>query len=103
MTVVLGVFTLGVAPLAIKMKERSWPRLVDEQGLVTRSGSRIAWEEFTRAVKVVTNVQGTVTERYDLTSPKGVVSIVPHRLQDGMEVLEYAWERLPEEAKYFEA
>jgi hypothetical protein len=42
-------------------------------------------------------VQGTVTERYDLTSPKGGVSIVPSRLQEGMAVVEYAWERLPAE------
>jgi hypothetical protein len=99
MNIVLGVFTLGIAPLAIKMKERSWPKIVDEQGLETRGGKRIAWNEFTKFEKVVTNVQGTVTTRYDLHSPQGLVSLVIYRLEDGQKVLDYVWERLPESAK----
>lgn len=97
----LGVFTLGIAPIAIKLKERNWPKRVDEQGLLTRGGKFIAWNEFTRIEKVITRIQGSsvTTERYDLHSPKGKVSIVVHRLVDGDKVLQYVWERLPEHAK----
>ena len=97
--VVLGVFTLGVAPLSIKLKERGWPKSLDEQGLVTRGGKRIAWGEFTEAVKIVTKVQGTVTERYEFRSPKGVVPVVVHRLERGPEALQYIWDRLPEKVR----
>jgi hypothetical protein len=96
---VLGICTLGIAPLGIKLKERSWPMLLDEEGLVTRGGNRIAWDEFTKIEKVVTRVQGTWVERYDLHSPKGKVSVVVYRLQDGPEILEMIWQRLPDKIK----
>ena len=96
---ILGIFTLGVAPIAIKLKERGWPKSLDEQALVTRGGKRIEWIEFTKFEKVITRVQGTTTERYDLHSPKGTVSVVVHRLQEGTQVLEYIWQHLPESAK----
>ena len=86
---VLGIFTLGIAPIAIKLKERSWPKLLDENGLVTRGGKRIEWIEFTKFEKVITRVQGTTTERFDLLSPKGTVSVVAYRLQEGAQVLEF--------------
>lgn len=98
----LGVLTLGIAPLSIKLKERNWPKRLDEQGVLTRSGKFIAWDEFTKIEKVITRIQGsgvTTTERYDVHSPKGVVSIVPHRLVNGEKVLQYVLERLPERAK----
>ncbi|MBI4762801.1 MAG: hypothetical protein ACOYYF_15390 [Chloroflexota bacterium] len=100
MMLFLGVFTLGIAPVAMKLKERNWPQRVDEQGLLTRGGKAIAWNEFTGIEKVITRLQGGVTtERYDLHSPKGTVSIVVHRLVDGNKVLQYVWERLPEHVK----
>lgn len=95
-TVLLGVFTLGIAPLSIWLKERSWPKELNEQGLLTRGGKFIAWSEFTKVRKVVTRVGGGVTtERYDLHSPKGKVSIVPDRIDDARAVLEYVWDHLP--------
>lgn len=97
--VILGVCSLGVAPLAIKMKEKHWPRTVDDSGLTTRGGRFVAWPEFTRIVKVVTNVDGTVTERYDLHAPTGTVGIVLSRMEDSQTVFNYIWERLPESAK----
>ena len=96
---ILGIFTLGVAPLGIKLKERNWPKLMDEQGLVTRGGKRFAWDEFTRMEKVVTRVQNTWVERYDLHSPKGKVAVVVYRLQNGPEVLAYIQQRLPDKIK----
>jgi hypothetical protein len=99
MQVVLGVFTLGVAPLAMKLQERGWPKVVDEQGLETRGGLRIPWNEFTNIQKVITNVNGTVTERFELHSPQGKVPVVVYRMENGPQVLQYIWERLPESAK----
>lgn len=99
----LGVLTLGIAPLAIKLKERSWPKEVDEEGLVTRAGVRIPWGEFTQATRVISNVRGTVTERYDLVWPGGKVSIVPSRLEESSKVLQYIWDRLPDRAVNFQS
>ncbi len=97
--VVLGICTLGVAPLAIKMKEKHWPKTMDEAGMTTRGGKRIEWGEFSEIVKIVTNVDGTVTERYDLRSPKGTVGVYLARIENAQEAFDYIWERLPDSAK----
>jgi len=97
----LGVFSLGVAPLAGWLSERKWPKLVDEQGIVTRAGTRIAWNEFTKVTRVITRIGRTsnTTEHYELKSPKGKVLVVVFRLENGSQVLDYIWQRLPEQAK----
>jgi len=95
----LGVFTLGVAPIAIKLAERKWPELVDEDGLVTRAGKRIRWDEFTKVVKIITRSGPVITERYELRSSNGRVQFVAHRLENSEAVFQYIWEHLPEEAK----
>ena len=103
MMVFLGVMTLGIAPLAQWIMQKSWPKLVDEQGLVTRGGSRIAWGEFTKAVKVLTHVtrgSSATTEHYELFSPKGKVVVAAYRLENGAAVMDYVWQRLPDSAKY---
>src|SRR5262249_33690338 len=66
-------FHPGCAPLMQWLNERNWPKSVDEQGLVTRGGTRIAWNEFTRITKVITNIgrTGAKTEHYELRYPKG--------------------------------
>ena len=97
----LGVFTLGVAPLAIWLGERMWPQSVDEQGLTTRGGKRIAWDEFTNIKKVITRVgrTNTKTEHYELSGYKGKVIVVLYRLEQGAQVFDYIWRRLPERVK----
>lgn len=99
--VVLAVFTLGVAPLAKWIVERNWPRMVDEQGLVTRGGKRIAWNEFSKVTKVITRIGNTsaTTEHYELRHLKGKVIVTAYRLENGGQVLDYIWQWLPEEAK----
>lgn len=97
--VFLWVFTWGVAPLIIWFGQRSWPKSVDEQGLVTRKGTRIEWGEFTRFKKVVTYMRGGQVEHFELKSPKGKVIVVVYRLVNGDQVLDYIWQHLPEQAK----
>lgn len=96
---ILGVCTLGVATLAIKAKEKHWPKVVDDDGLITTGGKRYGWADFTKVVKVVTDVDGTVTERYDLQSAKGTVGLFLGRIENAEEVFNYIWERLPDTAK----
>lgn len=101
--VFLGVMTLGVAPLMAWINERNWPNLIDQQGLVTRGGTRIGWNEFTKITKVFTKVGGTETEHFELASPKGKVVVATYRLVNGEQVLNYIWQRLPERAKQAQA
>lgn len=101
MQVFLSVVTLGVFPLMKWLNERRWPKSVDEQGLTTRGGTHIAWNEFTRATNVITNIgrTGAQTEHYELNSPKGKVVVAAYRLENGAQVFEYIWQHLPEQIK----
>ncbi len=96
--VILGVFTLGVAPLGIWWSMRRWPAWVDNQGVRLKSGVTIGWPQITRVVKVVSDVNGTITTRYDLQSALGVVRVVPDRLENGEQVLEFILQRVPPNA-----
>ena len=97
----LGVATFGVAPLAGWINERKWPRSVDEQGLTTRGGARVAWDEFTEIKRVITRIGQTsnTTEHYELSGSKGKVVVAPYRLENGAQVFDYIWRRLPERLK----
>ena len=97
----LGVATFGVAPLAAWLNERKWPQSVDEQGLTTRGGTKITWDEFTNIKKVITRIGNTsnTTEHYELSGSKGKVVVAPYRLENGAQVFDYIWRRLPEGIK----
>jgi hypothetical protein len=99
--VFLSLVTLGVYPLMAWLNLRGWPQAVDEQGLVTRAGTKIAWNEFTKITKVITRIGRTsaTTTHYELQSPKGKVVVAPYRLKDGDKVFDYVWQHLPEQAK----
>ncbi len=97
--VLLGVLTLGIAPLAISLQMRSWPARLDEKGVTTRGGKYIRWDEFSRAVRVTTRIaSGMTVERYELHSPQGKVLVPTERLVDGERVAQYILDRLPERA-----
>jgi hypothetical protein len=101
MQIFLGVMTLGVAPLMTWLNERNWPKSLDEQGLVTRGGFQINWNEFTKITKVITNIgrTGAKTEHYELRHPKGKVIVAVYRLENGSQVFDYIWGHLPEQTK----
>lgn len=99
MVVTLGILTLGLFPVFNWFNTRSWPKLLDEQGLVTRKGTRIPWDQVTKFRKVVTSMRGATTEHYEMFSPQGKVVVVDYRLVNGGEVLDYIWEHISEEAK----
>ena len=99
--VFLGVFTLGVSPLAIWLSERKWPKNVDEGGITTRSGTQIPWNEFTGIKKVITRIGRTsnTTEHYELSSSEGKVIVVLYRLENGPQVFDYIWRHLPQRVR----
>ncbi len=102
MRITLGVLTLGMMPLFAWINERNWPKTIDEQGLVTRKGTRIPWGSFTRIRKVITRMSGSSTalsEHYELSHPQGKVIVAAYRLENGDQVLDYVWNHLPEQAK----
>jgi hypothetical protein len=100
MQIFLGVFTLGVAPLAQWILERRWPKEVNENELVTRGGKHILWNEFTKIVKVRTQVtrgSSSTVDHYELYSPREKVIVAVYRLQNGEHVFDYIVEHLPEQ------
>ena len=107
----LGCLTLGLVPLLTRWGERRFARRMDESGVETRSGKRIAWSEFTS----IKRAQGFVGRRvrmsisddlysprthaasdeYLLESPKGRVSVPFWRAANGDAVREFTLAHMP--------
>lgn len=52
------LWTLGLFPLFLRYTEHVFPKQLDDEGLVTRGGTRIAWKDFTRVQKITTKGSG---------------------------------------------
>jgi hypothetical protein len=93
-TVPLGCLTLGLMPLLQHLGERHFIRQMDEQGVVTRGGTRIAWDEFKHVRRVVSKMgnssAGSMSDEYILDSPRGRVSLPLWRTSNAQEVRDYA-------------
>ena len=53
----LGLLTFGIAPLAMILSRKSWPRIVDDEGLTLGDGTRIPWRACTHVTKVSGSTQ----------------------------------------------
>ena len=96
----VGVFTLGIGALAMWLSARSWPGVLDQEGITLRSGKRVEWDQLTdvRRVTVVNDRGRRVTGRLELVFGKTKVKIVPQSLAEGHAVLEYVSQILGQEA-----
>lgn len=93
----IGCLTLGLYPLLTPMMERHFIRRMDEDGVETRGGKRIAWHEFTRVRHVIGTMKGgTLSDEYLLESPKGRVSLPFWRAANAREALDYALAHVPD-------
>ncbi len=95
----VGIFTLGVGALGMWLSARSWPRVLDPEGITLRSGARVAWNQLTdvRRVTVVDELGRKVTGRLELVFGETKVKIVPQSLAEGQAVLDYLGQLLGEE------
>jgi hypothetical protein len=102
-TVPLGCMTLGLFPLLRKMGERHFIRRMDDEGVETRGGTRIAWGEFRHLQRVVSRMGsgsssgGGLSDEYLLDSPRGRVSLPLWRTVNAQEALDYLVAHLPRE------
>jgi hypothetical protein len=100
LTALATVFTLGLYLLLRPWQQRHFIRRMDEEGVETRGGKRIAWSEFTEVVHTIGSVQGArVSNEYLLRSPKGRVSLPFWRMQNAQEGLDYLLRHLPPDLK----
>ena len=95
----VGVFTLGIGALAMWLAARSWPRVIDQEGITLRSGRRLKWSELSevRRVRAVDSYGRRVTGSLELIFGKAKAKIVPQSLAEGREVLAYLSRLLGEE------
>jgi hypothetical protein len=83
----IGTFTLGVGALGLWFTWRTFPRLLDAEGVTTRAGRRYAWTELTLRTRVMEGNTDIVLG-YDLMAGgQGVVRIAPKSITQGAEVI----------------
>jgi hypothetical protein len=99
----LGCLTLGLVPLLMRRNQGHFVRRMDEQGVETRSGKRIAWSEFTKITRVRGGSgmpgQGKPTvvysDEYLMESPRGRVSVPLWRTVNFEEVRQFTLSHVP--------
>ena len=90
------VLTLGLYALIARMGEGHFARRMDDDGVKTRNGKRVAWSEFMSISRVKGKVQGiALSDEYVLRSKKGTVSLPLWRVANPEQVRDYALQRLP--------
>jgi hypothetical protein len=113
-TMPLGCLSLGLIPLLMRWGERHFARRMDQVGVETRSGKKIAWSEFTsikRAQGIVgpgrrvlrVNVSDdlysptthAMSDEYWLESPQGRVSVPFWRTVNGDDVRAFTLAHMP--------
>ena len=92
----LTIMTFGLFPLLKNWGERHFIQQMDDTGVVTRGGRKIAWNEFTSIVRWQNKMSGAVmSDEYILKSPKGKVSLPTWRALNAQEAREYLFQRVP--------
>jgi len=92
----LTLMTLGLFALLKSMGERHFIRQMDETGVLTRGGRRIAWNEFTSIERWQGKMKRNVlSDEYLLKSPKGKVSLPTWRAENAQEAKDYLFQHLP--------
>jgi hypothetical protein len=95
-TAPLGCRSLGLVPLLMRRGERHMARRMDESGIETRGGTRIAWNEITSIRRIQATMKGNaLSDEYILTSPKGRVSVPLWRAANADEVRAFALSHVP--------
>jgi hypothetical protein len=88
--------TFGLFAVLKSMGERHFIKLMDAEGVLTRGGRRIAWNEFTGIVRSKGVMDETVlSDEYLLKSPKGKVSLPAWRTENAKECRDYLFQHLP--------
>ncbi|WP_114952602.1 hypothetical protein [Sphingosinicella terrae] len=86
----LAVISLGLIPLAMKSAEKHFIARMDEEGLWTRGGRRIAWGEIERLERTVGKVQGIkMSDEVLVFTRQGRVSLPMWRMENMEEALVY--------------
>ncbi len=87
----VGICTLGVGALLMWLSTRTWPGVIDQEGITLRNGKRVEWKQLSdvQRVTVVDSLGRRVTGRLELVFGKTKVKIVPQSLAEGQAALDY--------------
>lgn len=90
------VFSLGLYPLFRHYAEGRFIRRMDDQGLETRAGKRVAWSELTSARRTAVSMHGVgLSDEVLLESKRGRVSLPLWRIDRAEEAFAFLSRRLP--------
>ena len=96
LSVILFVFSFGIANLAIWASGRKWPAVADGTGVRLRNGKRFAWGDVVRVEHLTTDVSGTVAHKFIFYMKKGKWELPYQRLAEPQRVLGFIQAHLPE-------
>jgi len=87
--------TLGVDRLLRRQTVRSWPDVMDEQGIQLCDGTKIEWGQFETIHNPLTTIENPAAERLVLLTKNRTVPVNFDQMVDGDQVREYFWDQWP--------
>lgn len=92
----VGLMTCGIGALGLWLTTRSWPQLMDDEGITLRNGKRVAWRDCTKVVRVTAVAEGggRISGRAELEFGRVKVPLVPQSVVQGQAMLDYASQRI---------
>ena len=89
---IVALFSLGLGLLSHLIRSRSWPRLIDREGITLRNGTRYAWSNLSRVgVLIVVDRRGMTLPfggAWQLTFGEVTITLNPSTFRKGNEALE---------------
>jgi len=92
----VSVMTLGLYPILRRTAERRFIRRMDDAGIETRGGARIAWRDIDGVRHVIGKVEGvTRSDEYLIHAGKRTISLPLWRIENAAAARDFLVSRLP--------
>jgi hypothetical protein len=92
--ILMGICSFGLMPLFLWLGARSWPRLIDQDGMTLRNGKRLSWKDVTEFRRVNLRIHGiSAGGRIEVLFGKKKVPIPLNSFSEGREVLAFLSQR----------
>ena len=98
------VLSLGLLPVILFFSARSTPKTLTNETMILSNGKSIRWNEFTNAKITHVNFKGSASSkgsymgtRFDLKYPQGSIKFNTQRLENGVEVVNFITQHLPQQ------
>ncbi len=94
----LGLISFWIIPLVIRSQEAAYAKRLDDEGISTKGGKRILWNDLKQVkhTRYKMGATGGIIQGYSFITLKGRVGFLSNRIRNFDEVMRYVWLKVPQ-------